>query len=82
MRPIWKSIRVTIEHGHANDHEADYSSVAFWYQSEPHAPFPPLPPASGFLPYVPPPPMRIEGAIEGESLLSSAQASSSRAAHR
>jgi len=37
-----KSIRVTIEHGHANNYSNDYSSTAFWYQSEPHASFPPL----------------------------------------
>jgi len=35
-----KSIRVTLEHGHANDLANDYSSVAFWYQTEPHEPFP------------------------------------------
>lgn len=73
--PFKKSIRVTIEHGHANDHEADYSSVAYWYQTEPHLPFQPFPtdPAQ-LLPYVPPPPMRIQGAIEGESLVGSAVA--------
>lgn len=38
-----KSIRVTIEHGHANKLSNDYSSTAYWYQSEPHAPFPALP---------------------------------------
>jgi hypothetical protein len=38
-----KSIRVTIEHGHANRRSDDYSSTAYWYQTEPHAPFPPLP---------------------------------------
>jgi hypothetical protein len=27
-----KSIRVTLEHGHANDQDNDYSTVAFWYQ--------------------------------------------------
>jgi len=40
-----KSIRVTIEHGHANDQGNDYASVAYWYQAEPHQPFAPLPPA-------------------------------------
>ncbi len=35
-----KSIRVTIEHGHANRRSDDYSSTAYWYQIEPHAPFP------------------------------------------
>ena len=37
-----KSIRVTIEHGHANGLENDYSSTAYWYQREPHAAFDPL----------------------------------------
>ncbi len=37
-----KSIRVTIEHGHANKLSNDYSSTAYWYQEEPHAPFPDL----------------------------------------
>lgn len=41
-----KSIRATIEHGHANNMANDYSSTAFWYQTEPHAPFPKLLPAS------------------------------------
>lgn len=27
-----QSLRVTIEHGHANCHSDDYSSVAYWYQ--------------------------------------------------
>ena len=38
-----KSIRVTIEHGHANNLSNDYSSTAYWYQTEPHAAFPALP---------------------------------------
>lgn len=38
-----KSIRVTIEHGHANLQNHDYASTAFWYQAEPHAKFPALP---------------------------------------
>jgi hypothetical protein len=36
------AIRVTIEHGHANLQQNDYSSTAYWYQAEPHAPFPAL----------------------------------------
>lgn len=48
-----KSIRWTIEHGHANNFENPYSSVAFWYQTEPHKPFPPLPPARQRLPSMP-----------------------------
>jgi Protein of unknown function (DUF2961) len=38
-----KSIRVTIEHGHANNFENDYTSTAFWYQQEPHKLFPAMP---------------------------------------
>jgi len=38
-----KSIRVTIEHGHANHRSDDYSSTAYWYQTEPHQPFDILP---------------------------------------
>jgi hypothetical protein len=42
-----ESIRVTIEHGHANKLTNDYSSTAYWYQSEPHKPFPKLPDYEG-----------------------------------
>lgn len=45
-----RSIKVTIEHGHANKLSFDYSSTAYWYQAEPHADFPPLPPAGERLP--------------------------------
>lgn len=38
-----ESIKVTIEHGHANKRSDDYSSVAYWYQTEPHKPFGILP---------------------------------------
>jgi Protein of unknown function (DUF2961) len=34
-----RPIRVTIEYGHANKRSDDYSSVAYWYQAEPHSPF-------------------------------------------
>jgi len=45
-----ESIRVTIEHGHANVHSNDYASTAYWYQTEPHAEFPPLPHVAERLP--------------------------------
>ncbi len=45
-----RSIRVTIEHGHGNHRSDDYSSTAYWYQLEPHAPFPALPPVEQRLP--------------------------------
>ncbi len=38
-----KSLRASIEHGHANHRSDNYYSVAYWYQTEPHAPFPVLP---------------------------------------
>jgi len=41
--PFTKSLRATIEHGHANHRSDNYFSVAYWYQTEPHAAFPPLP---------------------------------------
>ncbi|MCK9422017.1 MAG: DUF2961 domain-containing protein [Bacteroidales bacterium] len=41
--PFKKSIKFTIEHGHGNQEIADYSSTVYWYQMEPHKPFPPFP---------------------------------------
>ena len=38
-----KSLRFSIEHGHNNNLTLDISSVAYWYQTEPHKKFPPLP---------------------------------------
>ena len=49
--PFEKSIRVTVEHGHANDRSDLYSSVAYWYQSEPHKPFPVIPAVTERLPF-------------------------------
>jgi len=54
--PFTKSIIVTIEHGHANDRADDFSSVAYWYQAEPHKPFPPLALVDKRLPYALEPP--------------------------
>ena len=45
-----KSLRATIEHGHANHRSDNYFSVAYWYQTEPHAPFPALPTVEQRLP--------------------------------
>lgn len=45
-----KSLRATIEHGTANDRADNDYSVAYWYQTEPHAPFPPLPSVEERLP--------------------------------
>jgi hypothetical protein len=45
------SLRFSIEHGHANDVEGDWSSTAYWYQTEPHLTFPRLLPVDQRLPY-------------------------------
>lgn len=45
-----RSIRVSIEHGHANDRSDDYSSTAYWYQTLPSKPFPPFPKVEERLP--------------------------------
>lgn len=37
-----KSLRASIEHGHANTLTLEISSVAYWYQTMPSKPFPPL----------------------------------------
>ena len=47
-----KSIRVTIEHGHANHRADNFYSVAYWYQAEPHAQFPALPAADSRIPRI------------------------------
>ena len=38
-----KSLRASIEHGAADDRGDNFYSVAYWYQTEPHGPFPKLP---------------------------------------
>jgi D-arabinan exo alpha-(1,3)/(1,5)-arabinofuranosidase (non-reducing end) len=43
-------IRVSIERGHANKRWDDITSVAFWYQAEPHTPFPAYLPVEQRLP--------------------------------
>jgi hypothetical protein len=48
--PFSKSFRATIEHGHANHRSDNFYSVAYWYQAEPHAPFPALPAVADRLP--------------------------------
>jgi Protein of unknown function (DUF2961) len=48
--PFTKSIRATIEHGHANHRSDNYYSVAYWYQTEPHGEPPLLPPVDQRIP--------------------------------
>jgi hypothetical protein len=40
-----RSLKFTIEHGHANDRSDCFYSVGYWYQSEPYTDFPVLPTA-------------------------------------
>ena len=47
-----RSIRVTMEHGHANHRSDNFYSTAYWYQAEPHAAFPALPEPSARVPRV------------------------------
>jgi hypothetical protein len=47
-----KSIKVTIEHGHANHRSDNFYSVAYWYQTEPHAAFPALPEPAARVPRI------------------------------
>ena len=49
-----KSLRATIEHGHANHRSDNFYSVAYWYQTEPHSQFPALPPVDQRLPRLQP----------------------------
>jgi hypothetical protein len=48
--PFHRSIVVDMDHGYTNQVKTDYSSVAYWYQTEPHASFPALLPLSTRLP--------------------------------
>ena len=54
--PFKRSIEVTIEHGHGNDRGDLLSSVAYWYQTEPHRAFRPFPPVAERLPFAFEPP--------------------------
>ena len=47
--PIYfeKSLYASIEHGHANCLAQDISTVSYWYQTEPHKPYKPLPDKAG-----------------------------------
>ncbi len=47
-----ESIRVTMEHGHANHRSDSFYSTAYWYQTEPHAAFPALPSPEARVPRV------------------------------
>ena len=64
--PFYDSVRVTFEHGHGNEEVVDFSTVAFWYQREPHLPFNAIPEPGLRIPLRRPVP---SGAVEAESVL-------------
>jgi len=64
--PFKKSIRVTFEHGHANEQVADFATTAFWYQKEPHKPWKPMLKPALRIPLRRPVP---EGAFEAEEAI-------------
>ena len=47
-------IKATIEHGGQNARSDNFYSVAYWYQAEPHTPFPALPPMEMRIPALQP----------------------------
>jgi hypothetical protein len=47
-----ESIKVTIEHGHANHRSDNFFPSAFWYQTEPHQKFPALPNVADRIPRI------------------------------
>lgn len=38
--PFARRLEVTVHHGERDEIDGDYSSMAYWYQKEPHTPFP------------------------------------------
>jgi hypothetical protein len=71
-----KSIRVTIEHGHNNNFQNDHTSTAFWYQDEPHKPFPPIAQSDERLPAWPD---GVASALQAETRLRQAVSEQARA---
>jgi len=69
--PFASSLRVAFDHGIDSCINADYTGVAYWYQSEPHRPFPALPPAAARRPR-PALDNRLQGALLALPLLARA----------
>ena len=73
--PFRKSIRVEIEHGATdNEQQNNYSSVAYWYQREPHTAAPVLPSCDDRLPDFMWPRELEDGKFEGEDFIEVATA--------
>ncbi len=75
--PFDNGILMTFEHGHANMRHSDYSTMVYWYQEEPHEPFPwPYPPKGRHFRSVPLKQPVIE--IEKDNVLASQDNNESR----
>ncbi len=60
--PFRSSFRLELQRGRANREAAEYATVAYWYQTEPHDPLPPLPgPHERRVPDVLVPPEAVRG---------------------
>ena len=49
-----RSLKHTIQHGHANDRADSFYSCCFWYQDQPYTDFPALPPLAARIPMMRP----------------------------
>lgn len=68
--PFGRSLGMTFGHGVAyNSQAVDYAVTTFWYQQEPHAPFPPMPAVDERLASEPAALYTISGAIEAEDFM-------------
>lgn len=77
--PFTTSLRMDMEHGATNNEREDaYSSVAYWYQDEPHGPQPPLPPVKDRIPMFLRPQERAPGLYEAEDLADDCKVSAGR----
>ena len=63
--PFRKNVKLSFEHGHGNQVVADYSSTVYWYQMEPHQPYPHFPIAGQRIPLRIAKPVRM---LEAEKL--------------
>ena len=79
--PFARSLKVALDHGYDNELAGDYTSTGYWYQAEPHAPLPALPPASGRRPSSPATNLFQAGLAVGTPLLLAGLAAA-RAVHR
>jgi hypothetical protein len=67
--PFGRSLRVEFDHGPENRLAADYTSVAYWYQAEPHRALPVLPAAEARRPSSPLANLIQAGAVVGAPAL-------------